>query len=235
MSDAESNFSSWLKHVFTHVPLHPSQLHTIADKLPNVPVTDPEEAAGIARTYEHELVDTFGDGDSGTPSFDLVLLELGPDGHTCGLIHGHSLLDEQNACVAYCRGLMMSMREKLICLDRLVAALTDGPEAPGTSITFTLPLLCNSKHVAFVVSGESRSEALAAVLEEPELELPGSRIVAARAPNVYFADRAAVSETNYPQSTFPDAGEVQEEGKTAPSNDLQVRTVVSEEVKGSDM
>jgi 6-phosphogluconolactonase len=81
--------------------------------------------------------------------------------------------------------------------------MTDSPEPPSARITFTLPLLSNAKHVAFVVSGVSRSEALAAVLEEPELELPASRIVAAGAPNVYFADQAAVAETTFPQSSFP--------------------------------
>jgi 6-phosphogluconolactonase len=86
---------------------------------------------------------------------DCVLLGLGPDGHTASLFPQHALLEEKN---------------------KLIAAIYDSPKLPPQRITFTLPLINQSKAVRFVVTGDKK-EAVRLTLEESQLGMPGSRVL----------------------------------------------------------
>jgi 6-phosphogluconolactonase len=108
------------------------------------------------------------------PVFDLILLGMGPDGHTCSLFPGHELLSES---------------------DRWVAYLDDSPKPPAKRITFTYPVINHAYRVAFVVSGESKQDMLHSVLDEPEEGLPCSRVRPASPGLVFwFADAAAAKK-----------------------------------------
>lgn len=108
--------------------------------IPKVPLTeqqfvwinvkDPIEK--IAIDYERTLREKFG-MESGIPSFDLLLLGVGPDGHTASLFPNHELLD---------------------VTDKLIAFIKDSPKPPPKRITMTYPLLNNSRHVIFAVPGK---------------------------------------------------------------------------------
>jgi len=100
------------------------------------------------------------------PSFDLILLGMGPDGHTASLFPHHPLLNETVLWIAPIEG---------------------SPKPPPQRITFTLPLINNSKNVVFVASGESKKEMVRRVLQEdvPVGELP-SKLVKPTSGNLYW-------------------------------------------------
>ncbi|XP_076978290.1 6-phosphogluconolactonase isoform X2 [Tamandua tetradactyla] len=78
---AESTYGLYRTHLLSRLPIPESQVLTIN---PSLPV---EEAA---EDYARKLRVAF-QGDS-VPVFDLLILGVGPDGHTCSLFPDHPLL-----------------------------------------------------------------------------------------------------------------------------------------------
>ncbi len=164
----DSNFRACNEAFLSHVPIPRSQIHTIDESL----LDDLDE---LADEYEKQLIQSFAQMNAARfPVFDLILLGMGPDGHTCSLFPGHELLSES---------------------DRWVAYLDDSPKPPSKRITFTYPVINHAYRVAFVVSGESKQDMLHAVLDEPEEGLPCSRVRPAPPGLVFwFADAAAAKK-----------------------------------------
>jgi 6-phosphogluconolactonase len=107
-----------------------------------------------AEAYERELQE------AGEPEFDLVLLGLGPDGHCASLFPDQSSLGER-------AHLAIGVEE---------AGLE--PFVPRISLTF--PALASAKEIVFLVTGESKAEAVAAAFGEgssPDPHVPASMIV----------------------------------------------------------
>jgi 6-phosphogluconolactonase len=87
-----------------------------------------------ASSYEEEL------RSAGPPVFDLLLLGIGPDGHTASMFPDQDSLSEGS---------------------RLVAGVPQaGLEPFVPRVTLTLPGLALAGHIVFLVSGESKAEAV---------------------------------------------------------------------------
>lgn len=133
-----------------------------------------DAADRVAVAYEDALRRYFED----VP--DLVVLGMGPDGHTASLFPNHRLLDDDSG--------------------RRVLSVTRSPKPPPRRITHSLHALHEAHAVIYVVAGASKASVLSTVLSQLRSgKMMGSdrdtRLPAARVPNAeWFVDAEAASE-----------------------------------------
>ncbi|HKD93189.1 MAG TPA: 6-phosphogluconolactonase, partial [Gaiellaceae bacterium] len=119
-----------------------------------------------AAEYKLELTD------AGT--FDLVLLGLGQDGHTASLFPNFPTLD---------------------VTGRDVVGSDAGMEPFVDRISLTLPRLCNTHELLFLVAGADKADAVArALADAPSHATPGSLARAAEGRTRAILDRAAAAQ-----------------------------------------
>ncbi|KAG7695068.1 hypothetical protein KL930_001391 [Ogataea haglerorum] len=104
-------------------------------------------------------------------SLDLILLGCGPDGHTCSLFPGHKLLTENRRRIAY---------------------LQDSPKPPPRRVTFTFPVLFNSKNIAFVAEGAGKAAVLSRIFDEKDSGLPCELVNKGPVPVTWFVNDPAI-------------------------------------------
>lgn len=140
-----------------------------------------DDVQEMADQYEKILVSTFAARDSvKLPTFDLLLLGCGPDGHTCSLFPGHPLLREQ---------------------DAWIASISDSPKPPPKRITLTLPVVLHASKIAFVATGGGKKDIMKKILEEEEGHaLPCGLVNQGAGEKVsWFTDNAAVEGVSFPR------------------------------------
>jgi 6-phosphogluconolactonase len=158
----ESNFGMVNEILLTSIPILPDRVH---------PMPVDGTPADAARRYEIELMRCYGADalDPARPLFDVMLLGLGSDGHTCSLIPGEPVLDDR---------------------DHRVAPVMSGRSEPR--ITLTYPAIESSRRLAFLVSGADKAEALRAVRGGDDSK-PAARI-RTKGEVIWFVDAAAAGE-----------------------------------------
>lgn len=143
--DPRSNLRMIREALFDHVPVPASNIHAVE--------TDGVEASVAARDYERTLKAFYGAEvlEPGRPLFDVVLLGLGPDGHTASLFPGTGVLTERMRWAAEVIGPKTEMR-----------------------ITLTYPVLESTSAAAFLVAGDEK-RAILRRYQSGDLDLPATR------------------------------------------------------------
>jgi 6-phosphogluconolactonase len=119
-----------------------------------------------AEEYEDEL--------DGIGAFDLVLVGLGPDGHVASLFPGFPTLE---------------------IADRDAVGTKAGHEPFIDRVTLTLPRLCSTSELLFLVAGADKADAVARALAgEPSQDTPGSLARATEGPTRAVLDLAAAAK-----------------------------------------
>lgn len=156
----DSDYGMAKRALLDHVSIPVENIHRMRGEL------DAKEAAKV---YEVEIKNHFNSQD--LPSFDLILLGLGEDGHTASLFPGTQALD---------------------VTDRLVVA-NQVPNLDNWRITFTYPLINAARQVALLVAGERKAKIVQEVVELKNPEHPASHVVPHSGELHWLLDKAAAS------------------------------------------
>jgi 6-phosphogluconolactonase len=160
--DERSNFGMANEALIAHV--RSRAVHRIQGELGHSEAAD---------AYEHEL------REAGPPTFELLLLGLGPDGHLASLFPGQETLSERS---------------------RLVVGVPEaGLEPFVPRVSLTLPALASAKRIVFLVSGESKASAVAAAFgpdAKPDPSVPASLLPPLVQEVSVLLDPAAASEVS---------------------------------------
>jgi 6-phosphogluconolactonase len=158
--DPRSNYRLVGESLLDPVPIPKENVYPMPTDLP-----EPEEAAAA---YEQTLREWF---PSSWPRFDLVLLGMGPDGHTASLFPRSPALAEQVRWVAAVRA----------------------PVEPAVRLTLTLPVFNHAALVFFLVTGTEKADALRRVLAGPSepIAYPASAVRPGEGRLVWWVDERA--------------------------------------------
>jgi 6-phosphogluconolactonase len=163
----ESNYLMALNSLFSTNLVPEKNVHRIRAELP--------DAAQAAADYEVELHSFFHEGLrlGGIPRFDMILLGMGPDGHTASLFPGSPGLDET---------------ERWVIANPVEKFKTE-------RITFTFPVLNAARAVHLLVAGADKADMVYEVLVQHRKETlyPVQRVQPTNGTKVWMLDRAAAA------------------------------------------
>ncbi len=148
--DVESNYHMAQTTLLDNVPVQPSNVHPMP--------ADSDDLASAAVEYEQDIRQTLPNSEkSNIPQFDLILLGMGGDGHTCSLFPGaESLAEDKKLITAYYVSVLGRNR-----------------------MTFTFPLINAARCIVLLVTGQDKAEAVSKLLSDnPEAtaQIPAGQI-----------------------------------------------------------
>jgi 6-phosphogluconolactonase len=161
--DPQSNYRMADEALLSHVPIPAANVHRVE--------AERADAAEAAALYAREIARAFALSPGEWPRFDLILLGMGPAGHTASLFPG---------------------TDALLVRDRTVAA-TWVAKFGADRITLTLPVFDAAAAVHFLVSGADKAQTLRAVFDPGSAPdaFPCQRIRPRSGELLWLVDRAA--------------------------------------------
>ncbi|HEY8685014.1 MAG TPA: 6-phosphogluconolactonase [Chloroflexota bacterium] len=165
----ESNYHTAKVNLIAQVPIPGDHVHRYA----TVDIT-PEEAAAQYEQGVRNVLRVHGDD---VPTFDLVLLGMGPDGHTASLFPDTEALQVSNRLVT----------------PNFV------PKMGAWRLTFTYSLINAARTVAFLVQGDDKKERVREILGGGS-PLPAAGVHPSDGRLIWLLDAAAAAEFDADQS-----------------------------------
>ena len=177
--DPDSNYGMTRKAMLDQVPLPAQNVHRMQGEL------DPEQGAS---RYEADIRNAFRLEGAETPTFDLVLLGIGDDGHTASLFPHTDALHE---------------------MSRIVVA-NHVPQKDTWRLTLTWPVITQGREVAFFIEGATKAATVKAVFAGPYApeEHPSQLIRPANGRMVLLLDQAAASGLGVEFHASPDGVQI---------------------------
>jgi 6-phosphogluconolactonase len=160
---AESNYRLANESLLSKVGVSAEQVYRMRGE-----ADDPEEAAA---EYARTLSEVFQLRRGGVPSFDVVLLGIGLDGHTASLFPGSPAARE---------------------IFRTVVAVHAAAARIPQRLTLTIPTFNAASRVMFLISGAEKAKVVKAALTGGAI-MPASMIRPAEGTLTWIVDRAAAS------------------------------------------
>lgn len=165
----ERNEKQAREALLDHVPLDPKRVHAMApsdgefgDDVDSAAAAYAEVLAANTRPEDH--------GD--VPTFDIMLLGLGGEGHTASIFPESPAVYET---------------------DRSVVAVRNCPKPPPTRISLTLPAIRRAQDIWLVTAGDAKADAVALALAgagEVQIPVAGAR---GNRRTLWLLDRGAAS------------------------------------------
>lgn len=163
----ESNFKMIFESMLSRVPVLETNIFPV-----HFQDIDPERAAD---DYEERIKEAFKLEAGAFPTFDIVILGLGDDGHTASLFPGTDALKETSRTV--------------------VSNYVD--KFSQHRITLTQPTINNASHVFFLVSGQSKAEIVSNVVcGDGKHSYPANLINPGTGELEWYLDKDAASRLN---------------------------------------
>lgn len=160
--DPESTYGLYKNQLFSKINIPENSILAIDHTLP---------VEECAEDYARKLNQVSSNGD--VPVFDVLLLGMGPDGHTCSLFPNHPLLQET---------------------QKTIAPISDSPKPPPCRVTMTLPVVNAARCVVFMSTGGSKAPVLKEILEGGEgPALPAARVAPSQGELLWLVDEPAAA------------------------------------------
>jgi 6-phosphogluconolactonase len=133
--DPERNETQARAALLDLLSLDPSRVHPVAaaDETDDDPDRAADEYAALLRAAAAP------EDRAGVPTFDVLMLGTGPDGHVASLFPERPALYED---------------------ERTVVAVRQSPKPPPTRVSLTMPVLDRAREVWFVASGQEKAKAV---------------------------------------------------------------------------
>ncbi|HBG58885.1 6-phosphogluconolactonase [Proteiniphilum sp. UBA1028] len=164
-TDEESNYNMTKKHLFDFVPIPPEHIFRIQGE--NDPIA---EAKRYGKTLSHEL-----ESMNGTPTFDIMMLGMGDDGHTASIFpHQIDLWHSSNNCVTAAH-----------------------PVSGQTRVSLSGKVINSARNVAFLVTGANKADKVKEIIDRPEQaekKYPAALVRPDSGNLVWFLDEEAAQE-----------------------------------------